>query len=160
MFGVQMAVSDPYFVVQSLSHVLLYLTPRTVAHQTLLTFTVSQSLLKLMSIEPVMPSNHLILCHSLLLLPSIFPRIRILSSKSALHTRWPKYWSFSISISPSNEYSGFICYRFTGLISLQSNRLSRLFSSTTVSKHQLFCAEPSSWSNFHIHTWLLEKPLL
>ena len=106
-----------------------------------------------MSIEPVMPSNHLILCHPLLLLPSIFPRIRIFSSKSALHIRWPKNWSFSISISPSNEYSGLISYRLTGLISLQSNRLSRLFSSTTVSKHQFFSAQLSLWSNSHIHTW-------
>ena len=92
-----------------LSHVLLFATPWTVAHQPSLSFTISQSLLKLMSIESVMPSNHLILCHPLLLLPSIFPSIRVFSNESALHIRWPKYWSSSIS--PSNEYSGLISFR-------------------------------------------------
>ena len=86
-------------------------TPWTVAHQASLSFTVSQSLLKLMSIESVMPSNHLILCRPLLLLPSIFPSIRVLSNKSALHIRWPKYWGFSFSISPSNECSGLRSFR-------------------------------------------------
>ena len=84
------------------------MTPRTAAHQASLFFTVSQSLHKLMSFESVMPSNHLILCHPLLLLPSVLPSIRIFSSESALCIRWPKYWSFSFSISPSNEYSGLI----------------------------------------------------
>ena len=83
----------------------------TGAHKTSLSFVISQSLLKLMSIESVMSSNHLILCHALLLLPSIFPSIRVFSSESILRIRWPKYWSFSFSISPSNEYSGLIAFR-------------------------------------------------
>ena len=87
------------------------MTPWTVAHQDSLSFTISQSFLKLVSIESVSPSNHLILCHSLILLPSIFPSIRVFSSELALHIRWPKYWSFSLSISSSNEYSGFISFR-------------------------------------------------
>ena len=90
---------------------LLYSAPWTVAYQTPLSFTVSQSLFKLMSIESVMPSNHLILCRPLLLLPSIFPSIRVFSNESALHIRWPKYWSFNFSISPSSEYSGLISCR-------------------------------------------------
>ena len=85
--------------------------PWTAAHQTSLSFTISWSLLKLISIKLVMPSNHLILCHPLLLLPSIFPRIRVFSTESALSIRWPKYWSFSFSISPSKEYSGLISFR-------------------------------------------------
>ena len=98
-------------VVQSLSHVQLIATPWTAAHQTSLSFTISWSLLKLRSFESVIPSNHLILCPLLLLLPSIFPNIGIFSSESALHIRWPKYWSFSFSISCSNEYSGLISFR-------------------------------------------------
>ena len=90
--------------VQSLSHVRLFATPRTAAHQASLSITNSQSLLELMSIESVVPSNLLILCPPLLLLPSIFPSIRVFSSESLLHIRWPKYWSFSFSMSPSNEY--------------------------------------------------------
>ena len=97
--------------VQSLSHVQRFVTPWTAAHQASLSITNSWSLLKLMSIEPVTSSNHLILCNSLLLLPSLFPRIRVFSSKSVLCIRWPKYWSFSFSISPSNEYSGLISFR-------------------------------------------------
>ena len=93
---------------------------------------ISQSLLKLMSIESVMPSNHLILCHPLLLLPSIFPSIRVFSKELALHISWPNYWSFSYSISSSNEYSGLISLGLTGLISLLSKGLSRVFSSTTI----------------------------
>ena len=89
--------------VQSLSHVQLFATPWTAAHQASLSITNSQSLLKLMSIESVMLTNHLILCHLLLLLPSIFLTIRVFSNESALHIRWPKYWSFSFNISPSNE---------------------------------------------------------
>ena len=94
--------------VQSLSCVRLFATPWTAAHQTSLFITNSQSLLKLMSIVLVMPSNHLILCHPLLLLPSIFPNIRVFSNESALCIRWPKYWSFSFNISPSNEHPGLI----------------------------------------------------
>ena len=99
------------FSVQSLSRVWLFATPWTAAHQTSLSITNSQSLLKLMSIEAVIPSNHLILCRTLLLLPSIFPNIRVFSNEPVLHIRWPKYWSFSFSISPSNEYSGLISFR-------------------------------------------------
>ena len=102
-------------VIRSLSCVQLFATPGTAACQASLSFTISQSLLRLRSIESVMPSNHLIFCHPLRLLPSIFPRIRVYSDESALHIRWPKYWSFSISISPSNEYSGLISFRLNRL---------------------------------------------
>ena len=95
--------SQRFVVVQSLSRVRLFETAWTAARQASLSFTVSQSLPKLMSIESVMPSNHLILCRPLLLLPSIFPSIRVFSKESGLHIKWPKYWSFSFSISPSNE---------------------------------------------------------
>ena len=101
--------------VQLLSHVRLFATPWTAAHQPSLSCSISWSLLKLMSIELVMPSNHLILCHPLLLLPSIFHSIRVFSNESALHIRWPKYWSFSFNISPSNEYSGLISFRMDWL---------------------------------------------
>ena len=101
--------------VQSLSYVQLFATPWTVAHQASLSKTNSWSLLKLMSIESVMPSNHLILCHSLLHSLSIFPSIRVFSNESALHMRWPKYWSFSLNISPSNEHPGVISFRMDWL---------------------------------------------
>ena len=101
--------------VQSLSRVQLFATPWTAAHQASLSINNSQSLLRLMSIELVMPSNHLILCHLLLLPPSIFPSIWVFSNESVLHIRWPKYWSFSFSISPSNEYSGLISFRMDWL---------------------------------------------
>ena len=101
--------------VQSLSCVQLFVTPWTAAHQPFLSITSSWNLLKLMSIELVMPSNHLILYHPLLPPPSIFPSIRVFSDESVLHTRWPKYWSFSFSISPSNEYSGLISFRMDWL---------------------------------------------
>ena len=106
-------VSTMYWVLsllQSLSHVRLFATPWTAAHQASLSITNSESLLKLMSMSWWMPSNHLILCHPLLL-PSIFPSIRVFSKESVLRIRWPKYWSFSFSISPSNEYSGLISFR-------------------------------------------------
>ena len=98
-----------------LSRVQLFVTPWTPAHQASLSITNSQSLFKLMSIKSVMPSNHLILCHPLFLLPSIFPSIRVFSNMSVLRIRWPKYWSFSFSISPSNEYSGLISFRMDWL---------------------------------------------
>ena len=101
--------------VQSLSHVQLFATPWTAAHQASLSITNSQSLHKLMSIESAMPSNHLILCRPLLLPPSIFPSIRVFSNESVLHIKWPKYWSFSFNISPSNEYSGLISFRMDWL---------------------------------------------
>ena len=104
-----------------LSRVRLFVTPWTAACQASLSFTISQNLFKLMSVESVMPSNHLILCRPLLFLPSIFPSIRVFSNESALHIRWPKYWSFSFSISPSKEYSGLISFRIDFyFISLQS----------------------------------------
>ena len=102
-------------VVQLLSHVHHFVAPWTAACQASLSFTISQSLLKLMSIESVMPSNHLILCHPLLLWPSMFPSIRVFSNESVLHIRWPKYWSFSFRIGPSNEYSGLISFRIDWL---------------------------------------------
>ena len=101
--------------VQLLSHVQLFVTPWTAARQASLSITNSQSSLKLMPTELVMPSNHLILCRLLLLLPSIFPNIRVFSNESALHMRWPKYWSFNFTISPSNEYSGLISFRIDWL---------------------------------------------
>ena len=101
--------------VQSLSHVQLFVTPWTAAHQASLSIINSRSLLKLMFTESVMPSYHLILCCSLLLLPSIFPSIRVFSNESVLCIKWPKYWSFSVSISPSNEYSGLILFRMEWL---------------------------------------------
>ena len=104
--------------VQSLSLVQLFLTPWTSAHQASLSIANSQSLLKLMPIESVMPFNHLILCHPFLLLPSIFPSIRVFSNESVLRIRWPKYWSFSFSISPPNEYSGLISFRMDWLVFL------------------------------------------
>ena len=101
--------------VQSLSCVQLFVTPWTAAHQASWSFTISQSLLKLMSVESVMPSNHLILCRPLLLLPSIFPSIRVFSNESALCISWPKYWSFNFNISPSNEHPGLISFRMDWL---------------------------------------------
>ena len=128
------------------------------ARQASLSITNSWSLLRLMSIESVMPSTHLILCHLLLLLPPIPPSIRDFSNESTLRMRWPKYWSFSYSISPSNEHPGLISFRMDWLVSLQSKRLSRVFSNTTVQKHQFFGTQLSSQSNSQIRTWPLEKP--
>ena len=101
--------------VQSIGHVRLFVTPWIAARQASLSITNSWSLPKLMSTESVMPSNHLILCRSLLLLPSIFPSIRVFSNESALYIRWPKYWSFSFNISPSNEHPGLISFRMDWL---------------------------------------------
>ena len=135
---------------QSLSDVRLFATPWTAAHQANLSITNSQSLFKLMSIELVMPSNHLILCYPLLL-PSIFPSIRVSSSESVLHITWPKYWSItSVSVLPMN-IQGLFPLELTGLISLQSKGLSRIFSNTTIQKHQFFGAQLSLWSISHLH---------
>ena len=120
--------------VQLLSRVWLFATPGTAARQASLSITYSCSLLRLMSIESVMPSNHLILCEPLLLPPLVFPRIKVVSSKSALRIRWPKYRSFSFSISPSNEYSGLISFRMDWFDFLASKELSRVFSNTTIFK--------------------------
>ena len=112
--------------VQSVSHIWPFVTPRTAACQAFLSITNSWSLLKLMSIESVMPSNHLILCHPLLLPPSLFPRIRVFSNQSVPQIRWSKYWSFKFSISPSNEYSGLISFRIDWLDLLFQGTLKSL----------------------------------
>ena len=141
-----------YFVSSvQLSCVHLLATPWIAALQASLSITNSCSLLRLMSTELVMPSNQLILCHPLLLL-SVFPSIRVFSSESGLRIRWPKYWSFSFSISPSSDCSGLISFRIDWFDLLASKGLSRVFSNTTVQKHQFFEAQLSLWSNSHIHT--------
>ena len=134
---------DTVSSVQSLSRSVVSdsATPWAAAHQASPSTTSSGSLLELMSIESMMPCNHLILCRPLLLLPSIFPSIRVFSNESTPHIRWPKYWSFSFS--PSNDNSGLISLRMDWLISLQSKGLSRVFSNTTVQKHQFFGAQLS-----------------
>ena len=144
--------------VQSLSRVRLFATPWIAACQTSLSTTNSWSLCKLISIESVVPSSHLILCRPLLLLPPIPPSIRVFSSKSTIHIRWPKDWSFSFSISPSNEHPRLISFRmdWLDLLAVQGT-LKRVFN-TTVQKHQFFGARLSSQFNSHIHTWPLEKP--
>ena len=129
------SLGHPQLCCCSLSRVQFFVTPWTAARQASLSFTISWSLLKLKTIESMMPSDHRTLHRPLFLLSSVFPSIRVFSYKSAFHNRWPKYWSFSFSISPSNEYSGLISFRLTGLISLLSKGLSRVFSSTTVQKH-------------------------
>ena len=136
-------------VVQSLSRVRLFVIPWTAACQAFLSFTISCSLLKFMSIESVVPSNHLILCCPLLL-PSIFPII--FSSESARHIRWPKCWSFSFSISPSSEYARLISFRIDLFNLLAVQGTLKVSSSTTVQKQQFFSAQLSLWSNSHIHT--------
>ena len=143
--------------VQSLSRVWLFVTPWITARQPSLSITNSRSSLKLVSIESVMPSSHLILCHPLLLLPSIPPSIRVFSSESTLCMRWSKYVSALASFLPKNTQD-WSPLGWTGWISLQSKGLSRVFSNTTVQKHQFFGAQLSSQSNSHIHTWPLEKP--
>ena len=144
--------------IQLLSRVQLFETPWTAARQASLSIINSQNLTKLMSIESVMPSNHLILCHPLLLLPSIFLSISDFSNESALRIRWPKYWSFSFNISPSNEHPGLSSFRmdWLDLLAPQGTLKSRLqhhSSKAWILRHSAF-----SWSNSHIHTWLLEKP--
>ena len=124
--------------VQSLSHFWLFSAPWTAAHEASLSFTISQGLLKVMSIELMMPSNYLILCCLLLMLPSIFPSIRVFSNELALHIRWPTYWSSSIS--PSNEYSGLILFRIDWFYLLAIKGLLRVFSSTTIWKNQFYGA--------------------
>ena len=153
-------VVNVFHSVQSLSRVQIFETTWTAVRQASQSITIFCSLLKLMSIESMMPSNHLIDCHPLLLLPSIFPSIRVFSSELVLCIRWPVYWVFSFSFSPFNEYSGKISFRIDWLDLLEVQGLTRVFSSTTVRKRQFFGAQPSLWSNPHICTRLLEKPWL
>ena len=145
-------LSKEFCCFQSLSPVRLFATSWTAACQASLSITSSQSLLKLMSIESMMPCHRLILCRLLLLLPSIFPSIRVFSNESALHIKWPKDWSFSFSICPSNEYSGLISFKMDWLDLLVFKGLSRVFSNTTIQKHQFVCTQLSLQSNSHIHT--------
>ena len=144
--------------VQSLSRVRLFATPWITAREASLSITNSRSLLKLMPIESVMPYSPLLLYCPLPLLPPIPPSIRVFSNETALRMRWPKYWSFSFSISPSNEYPVLISFRMDWLDLLVVQRTPRVFSNTTVQKHQFFGTQLSSQSNSHIHTWPLEKP--
>ena len=149
---------QPISSVQSLNCVWLFETPWMAARQASLSITNSQSSLRLMSIKSVMPSSHLILSQPLLFLPPIPSSIRVFSNKSTLHMRWPKYWSFSFSIIPSKEHPGLMSFRMDWLDLLAVQGLLRVFSNTTVQKHQFFGAQLSSQSNSHIHTWPLEKP--
>ena len=148
-------LSSLLFIVQLLSHVWLFATPWAVACQTSLFFTISLRLLKLMSIDWVMPSNHLILCCPLFLLPSVCPSTGVFSSELALRIRWPNYWSFSFSINLSSEYSGLISFRIDlfDFFAVQGTLKSLLQHSSW--KHQFFSAQPSLWFNSHISTWLL-----
>ena len=147
--------------VQLLSRVRLFAIPWIAKRQASPSITNSRSSIKLTSIESVMPSSHLFLCHPFFLLPPIPPRIRDFSNESTLRMRWPKYWSISFSIIPSiipwntHDWSPL---EWTGWISLKSKGLSRVFSNTTVQKHQFIGTQLSSQSNSHIHTWPLEKP--
>ena len=140
------------FVVQALSRVSLRPHGLQHARPPCLSITNSWHLLKLMSIESVTPSNHLILCHPLLLLPSIFPSTRVFSSDSVLCIRWPNYWSFSFSITPSSEYSGLIFFRMDWLDLLAVQGTLKSLSNTTAQKHQFFPAQLSLYSYSHIHT--------
>ena len=140
-----------FAIVHSLNHVWLFVTPWMAACQASLSLSVSQSLLKLMSIESVMLCNHLNLCHSLLLLPSIFPNIRVFSNESALHIRWLKYWSFSFSVSPSMNIQGGFPLGLTGFVSMRSKGLWGVFSSTSLKasilKHSV------TWSSTNQGKW-------
>ena len=148
--------------VHSLSHVRLFMTPWTAACQASLSVTNSRSLLKLMSIELVIPSNHLILCHPLLLLPSIFPSITVFSNESFLHIRWPKYWNFSFGISPSNEYSGLISFDCTNKTfdCVDHNKLWKILQDIGIPDH-LTCLlrnlyagqEHWTWNNKLVPNW-------
>ena len=135
-------------------------TAWTAAHRTSLSIADSRSLFKLMCIESVMPSNHLILCRPLLLLPSIFPSIKVFSNESVLRIRWPKYWSFSISLS--SEYSGLVSFRmdWLDLLAVQRTLKSLLFWTPQFKSINSSALSSSVWSNSHIHTWLLQKPCL
>ena len=144
--------------VQSLSRVWLFATPWIAARQASLSIANSQSSHRLMLIESVMPPSHLIVCHPLLLLLLIPPRIRVFSNESTLLMRWPKYWRFSLSISPSNEHTGLVSFRMYWFYLLAVQGTVKSLLQHTVQKHQFFSAQLSSQSNSHIHTWPLEKP--
>ena len=158
LLAILIPACDSFSSVQSLSHVLLFATPWIATRQASLSITNSGSSLKLTSIESVMPSSHLILRRALLLLPPIPPSIRVSSNESTLCMRWPKYWSFSFGIIPSKEHPGLISLRmdWLDLLAVQGTLKSLLQHHS--SKHQFFGAQISSQSNFHIHTWPLEKP--
>ena len=128
------------------------MTPWTTACQASLSFNISRSMHKLMSTESMTPSNHLILCHPLLLPPSIFPSIRVFSNESALPIRWPKYWSFLFSISPSNEYSGLISFRIDWFDLLAVQRTLKSLLQHQNSKALILHSQPSLWANSHICT--------
>ena len=144
--------------VQSLSYVQLFATPWIAACQASLSITNSRSLLKLMPINSVTPSSHLILCHPLLLPPPIPPSIRVFSNESTLPMRWPKYWSFSLSISPSNEHPGLMSFRMDLLDPLAVQGMLKSLLQHYIQKHRFFSSQLSSPPNSHIHTWPLEKP--
>ena len=152
MVSVKYSVYCQFSSVQSLSRVRLFATPWIAARQASLSITISWSSLKRTSIESVMPSSHLILCHSLLLLPPIPPSIRVFSNESTLCMRWPKYWNFSFSIIPSKEHPGLISFRmdWLDLLAVQGTLKSLLQNHS--SKHQFFGTQLSSQSNSHIHT--------
>ena len=143
-------------VVQSLSCVWPFVTPWTAAHQGPLSFIVFQSLLKFMSIDSVMLSTISLSVAPFSFCLQSFPA-SVFSNEAALCIRWPKYCIFSSSVSPSNNIQGWFPLGLAGLISLQSKGLSRVFSNTTIWKHQFFSTQPSLWSNSHIFTWTLEK---
>ena len=152
------SMQDQFSSVQSISLVQLFAAPWITAHQGSLSITNSWSLLKLMSIELVMPSSHLILCRPLLLLPSIPPTIRVFSNESTFCMRWPKYWSFSISIIPSNEHPGLISFRMDWLDLLAVQETLKSLLQHHSSKASIFSTQLSSQSNSHIRTWPLGKP--
>ena len=151
-------IESEFVVVQSLSHVQLSTAPWTAALQAHLSSTISWSLLKFMTIELLMLSKHLILCCPFLLLPSVFPSIMVFSNELALHIMWPKYWRFDFTNRLPMTIQDWFPLGLTGLSSLQSKGLSRVFSSTVIQKQQFFSTQPSLWYNSHICTWLLEKP--
>ena len=144
--------------VQSLSHVWLFGTPWITACQASLSIINSWGSLKLMSIESVMPSSHLILCRPLVLLPSVPPSIRVFSNESSLHVRWPKYWSFSFNISPSKQHTTLISFRMDWLDLLAVQETLKTLLQHHSSNHQFFGTRLSSQSTSHIHTWPQEKP--
>ena len=150
--------NNSYVVVQLLSCVQLFATPWITTHRPSLSFIISQSLLKFMSLESVTPSIHLILCCPLLLLPSVFPSIRVFSSESIFKSGDQGIGASAATDLPMN-IQGWLLLGLTGVISLQSKGLSRVFSST-VRKHRFFGSQPTLWSNSHVHTWLLKKPQL